>query len=111
MDFIENIQQDSWWKTQTKYGTAAFRSPRIFGRRYVNGGENIKIFGPDYYAWVDGEGNKEETELPENADEVKRWEVEQRRRIRVSAVRTLLRKNKEDVDVLKAGARKMNLDE
>ena len=30
MDFIENTQQDSWWRTQTKYGEKAFKTPKVF---------------------------------------------------------------------------------
>jgi hypothetical protein len=79
MDFMENIQQDSWWKTQpTKYQADTFKTRRIFGRRYVKGGESVKVLGPDYDAWAGANGQQvPEPPIPPDVDELRKWEIEQ----------------------------------
>lgn len=104
MDFIENIQQDSWWRTQpTKYQANAFKTPRILGRRYKKQGASVKILGPDYYAWVGGAGQQgPEPPIPPNANDLQKWEIEQRRRVRANAIKTQLRRQQEYLDALTA---------
>lgn len=64
-------------------------------------GESAKILGPDYDIWVDENGQVVvEPPFPPNADAIQKWEVEQKRRVRASAIKTLLRRQQEGLDEL-----------
>jgi hypothetical protein len=91
--------------------SGAFQDAPDTGETICETRSEVKILGPDYHAWIGANGKQSlEPPIPLNADDSQKWEIEQQRRVRANAIKTLLRRQQEELDALTANTNQLALD-